>query len=180
MGPGALFQLGLLSLPQWHPWRANLQLSDSCACPGPLTLLAWIPAGQLASLPDLSLHCHHGLAWQPLSCVWHRSTPPDQIMFCGLTPCLPSDLSLLQTDMMNLESWLNLGTTLSLPCRDTVGLGSGWQGPALLAMTLALMTGLKTTPAVLNCVFPLAAHTMCLREKIMPFNLSFLGIHKHW
>lgn len=86
-------------------------------------LVSWLPSLTLA------LPCHHGLAWQSLSWVWHCWSPPDLIMFCGLTPWLALRSVSATKWQDDLESWLNLGTTVSLPCRDTVGLGSGWQGP---------------------------------------------------
>lgn len=101
MGPGALFQFGLLSLPQRHHWRASLQLSDNCACSGPLTLLAWIPTGQLASQPDLrsalspwtcltvtELYLTPSIPTRPDHVLWIDSMACPQICLCyKLTWC---------------------------------------------------------------------------------------------
>lgn len=108
-------------------------------------LLVWIPSGPSLTL---GLHCHHGLAWQSLSCVWHCSSPPHLIMFCGLTPQF--DLrSLSATNWSDdLESWLNLGTisepTLLGLCRTGLWVAGPppswpWYWPQLLASRQSLL-----------------------------------------
>lgn len=161
MGPGALLHLGLLSQPQWHYWRASLQLSDSCACSGPLTLLAWIPSAQLASQPDLRS------VLSPWTCLtvtelWLTLLIPTRSCSVDWFHGLPSDLSLLQTDKMiwSLDwTWVPLWV---YPAGTQWDWALGGRALALLVMILASITGLKTALAVLYTIFPLAACTTCL------------------
>lgn len=177
MGPGALFQLGLLSLSQWHHWRASLQLSDSCACSGPLTLLAWIPTGHPASQPDLrsSLSPRTCLTVTELCLTPLIPTRPDHVLWIDSMACPQICLH------YKLTWWFGVLIEPGHHSESALqGHGGTWVAGVLPSWPYRSQLLASRQPLLFLTLYFHWHLTPCASGKNLCLLTSLSGIYKHW